>query len=84
MTIPLHTRSQKIGLVICYYLTLSFWSAQTLALSMVSRNVAGATKKSVAVTMNFVIWSTGNAIGTFFCPLGSDCPRQQPGIRVSS
>lgn len=63
MTVPPHTMSQKIGLLICYYITLSFWSAQTLALSMVSRNVAGQTKKSVAIAMTFIIWSTGNAIG---------------------
>ncbi|KAL2143307.1 hypothetical protein VTI28DRAFT_10550 [Corynascus sepedonium] len=63
MTVPIETMSQKIGLVICYYITLSFWSAQTLALSMLSRNVAGQTKKSVAVACNFIIWATGNAIG---------------------
>ncbi|GAB1310665.1 Thiamine pathway transporter THI73 [Madurella fahalii] len=63
MTVPLHNLGQKVGLLICYYITLSFWSAQTLALSMLSRNVAGQTKKSVAVAMNFIIWSTGNAIG---------------------
>lgn len=63
MTVPLDTRAQQIGLLICYYITLSFWSAQTLALSMISRNVAGQTKKSVAVAMNFIIWATGNAIG---------------------
>ncbi|KAK4033530.1 general substrate transporter [Parachaetomium inaequale] len=63
MTVPLETMGQKVGLVICYYITLSFWSAQTLALSMVSRNIAGQTKKSVVVALNFIIWSTGNAIG---------------------
>ncbi len=63
MTVPLEHRSQKIGLLICYYITLSFWSAQTLALSMISRNIAGQTKKSVAVALNFIIWATGNAIG---------------------
>ncbi|KAK4119576.1 MFS general substrate transporter [Parathielavia appendiculata] len=63
MTIPPDTYSRKVGLCICYYITLSFWSAQTLALSMLSRNVAGQTKKSVAVALNFIIWSTGNAIG---------------------
>ncbi|KAL2128522.1 hypothetical protein VTI74DRAFT_9082 [Chaetomium olivicolor] len=63
MTVPLHTLGQKVGLLICYYITLSFWSAQTLALSMVSRNIAGQTKKSVVVALNFIIWSTGNAIG---------------------
>jgi hypothetical protein len=63
MTVPLHSLSQKVGLLICYYITLSFWSAQTLALSMMSRNVGGQTKKSVVVTMSFVFWSAGNSIG---------------------
>ncbi|OAQ63182.1 allantoate permease [Pochonia chlamydosporia 170] len=63
MTVPLDTRSQKIGLVVCYNITMSFWAAQTLALSMLSRNIAGQTKKTVAVAMNFIIWATGNAIG---------------------
>lgn len=63
MTVPLNNTAQKVGLLICYYITLSFWSAQTLALSMVSRNIGGQTKKTVVVAMNFIIWSTGNAIG---------------------
>ncbi|KAK3291634.1 general substrate transporter [Chaetomium fimeti] len=63
MTVPPDTMGQKIGLVISYYITLSFWSAQTLALSMVSRNIAGQTKKSVVVALSFIIWSAGNAIG---------------------
>lgn len=55
--------SRKVGLLISYYITLSFWSAQTLALSMVSRNIAGQTKKSTAIACNFVSWAAGNAIG---------------------
>jgi hypothetical protein len=66
MTVPLDTRSQKIGLVVCYNITMSFWAAQTLALSMLSRNVAGQTKKSAAVALNFISWATGNAIGKFW------------------
>lgn len=69
MTVPTDTKTQKIGLVICYYITLSFWSAQTLALSMLSRNVGGQTKKAVAVALNFIIWAAGNAIGQFLSPL---------------
>lgn len=65
MTLPNRTFAQHIGLLISYYITLSFWSAQTLALSMISRNVAGQTKKTVAVALNFIIWAAGNAIGTF-------------------
>jgi sugar phosphate permease len=63
MTIPNDTRAQHIGLLICYYITLSFWSAQTLGLSMMSRNVGGQTKKTVVVAVNFIFWSAGNAIG---------------------
>lgn len=63
MVVPLDTWTQHVGLLISYYITFSFWSAQTLALSLISRNVAGQTKKSVAIALNFIIWSTGNAIG---------------------
>ncbi|KAK3312327.1 major facilitator superfamily domain-containing protein [Apodospora peruviana] len=63
MTVTPDTLARKVGLLICYYITLSFWSAQTLALSMISRNIAGTTKKSVAVATNFVFWSAGNSIG---------------------
>jgi hypothetical protein len=61
--VPNVTFSQHIGLLICYYITLSFWSAQTLGLSMMSRNVAGQTKKSIVIANNFIWWSAGNAIG---------------------
>lgn len=30
---------------------------------MISRNVAGQTKKTIVVAANFVAWATGNAIG---------------------
>lgn len=65
MAVPNNSLAQKIGLLISYYITLSFWSAQTLNLSMISRNVAGQTKKSVVVATNFIVWAAGNAIGTF-------------------
>lgn len=72
MVAPLETYAQHIGLLISYFITFSFWSAQTLALSLISRNVAGQTKKSVAIAFNFIIWATGNAIGkkTCICLLG--------------
>ncbi|KAF1813879.1 MFS transporter [Eremomyces bilateralis CBS 781.70] len=37
--------------------------SSTLAMSMISRNVAGQTKKTVVISANFVSWCTGNAIG---------------------
>ncbi|KAE9984708.1 hypothetical protein EG327_004919 [Venturia inaequalis] len=63
MTVINTNTSTKAGLLVSYYIVLSFWAAQTLAMSMLSRNVAGQTKKSVVVSINFVCWATGNAIG---------------------
>ncbi|EXJ61601.1 hypothetical protein A1O7_02029 [Cladophialophora yegresii CBS 114405] len=63
MTVKNKDTATKAGLLISYYIVLSFWAAQTLAMSMLSRNVGGQTKKSVVVTMNFVSWCAGNAIG---------------------
>lgn len=65
MTVENTTLPTKVGLLISYYITLSFWSAQTLTLSMVSRNIAGQTKKSTVVAATFVSWAAGNAIGKY-------------------
>jgi predicted MFS family arabinose efflux permease len=59
------TPARKIGLLISFHVILTFWAAQGLAMSMISRNVAGQTKKSVVVAANFVCWAIGNAIGTW-------------------
>ncbi|KAF2254624.1 allantoate permease [Trematosphaeria pertusa] len=63
MTVKLHDKGSQIGLLISYYIVLTFWSAQTLSMALLSRNVAGQTKKSAVVAMNFVAWSVGNSIG---------------------
>lgn len=63
LTVTNTDTATEAGLLFSYYLVLSFWAAQTLGMSMLSRNVAGQTNKSVAVAMNFVAWATGNAIG---------------------
>ncbi|KAK5636908.1 hypothetical protein RRF57_012620 [Xylaria bambusicola] len=74
LTIPNETFSQHVGLLISYYITLSFWAAQTLGLSLLSRNVGGQTKKSVILAINFIFWATGNAIGPQVF-LGWDAPK---------
>jgi hypothetical protein len=56
LTVKNTTTATKAGLLVSYYIVLSFWAAQTLGMSMLSRNVAGQTKKSVAVAANFVAW----------------------------
>jgi len=63
MTVVNHNKATQVGLLLSYYIVLSFWAAQTLGMSMISRNIAGQTKKTVVVAANFVAWSTGNAIG---------------------
>lgn len=68
MTVENTNTATEAGLLFSYYIVLSFWAAQGLGMSLLSRNVAGQTKKSVAVTMNFVAWAAGNAIGKFFFP----------------
>lgn len=66
MTVENTNTATEAGLLFSYYIVLSFWAAQGLGMSLLSRNVAGQTKKSVAVTMNFVAWAAGNAIGKVF------------------
>lgn len=63
MTVLNTSTATKAGLLISYYIVLSFWAAQTLSMSLLSRNIGGQTKKSVVVAMNFVAWAAGNAIG---------------------
>jgi hypothetical protein len=63
MTVLNTNKSTQVGLLISYYLTLSFWSAQTLSLSLISRNIAGQTKKTTVVACNFIAWAAGNAAG---------------------
>ena len=63
MTVENKNKGTQIGLLISYYIVLSFWAAQTHAMSMISRNIARQTKKTVVVAMSFVAWATGNAIG---------------------
>ncbi|OOQ88733.1 putative 2-ketogluconate transporter [Penicillium brasilianum] len=74
MTVQNKTTATKAGLLLSYYITLSFWAAQTLTLSMISRNIAGQTKKSTVIAANFIAWATGNAIGPQIF-LTHDAPR---------
>lgn len=55
--------SKRVGLLIAYYIMYSFWACSGLALSLVTRNVAGSTKKSVIIASNFIFWAVGNSIG---------------------
>lgn len=66
MTLSLDTMERRIGLLLCYYIAFSFGVAQLLCLSLISRNIAGQTKKGVVIAVNFVLWSAGNSAGKIF------------------
>lgn len=63
MTISTDTMSKRIGLLLCYYISFSFWATTALSLSLLSRNIAGQTKKMVTLTVAFIMWAVGNCIG---------------------
>jgi hypothetical protein len=56
MTVENKNNSTKAGLLISYWIVFTFWAAQGLGMSMLTRNVGGQTKKSVCITMNFLAW----------------------------
>lgn len=68
------TPSKRVGLLIAYYVMYSFWACSGLALALVTRNVAGSTKKSIIIASNFIFWATGNSIGPQ-CFRDQDAPR---------
>ncbi|KAJ5689861.1 hypothetical protein N7462_004253 [Penicillium macrosclerotiorum] len=73
------TYDKRVGLLLAYYIMIAYWGCAGLALSLVTRNVAGQTKKSVVIACNFIFWAVGNAIGpqTF---RSNDAPRYFPAL----
>lgn len=55
--------SRKIGMLIAYFIFYSFFAVSSLSLALLSRNVAGQTKKSIIIAANFICWAAGNSIG---------------------
>ncbi|KAJ5896792.1 uncharacterized protein N7473_006191 [Penicillium subrubescens] len=78
LTVPF-SHHKRVGLLFAYYIMIAYWGCAGLALSIVTRNVAGQTKKSVVIACNFVFWAVGNAIGpqTF---RSKDAPRYFPAL----
>jgi hypothetical protein len=81
MTVENKNNSTKAGLLISYWIVFTFWAAQGLGMSMLTRNVGGQTKKSVCITMNFLAWCAGNAAGpqVFF---DGDAPRYRKALSI--
>lgn len=62
LTVP-NDKAHSVGLLLAFYCTIFFNAQAPLSFSLLTRNVAGGTKKSVATAMTFAAWATGNAIG---------------------
>ncbi|KAK9489212.1 putative permease of the major facilitator superfamily [Lipomyces doorenjongii] len=69
----------RVGLLFAFYCTQFFLAEGNLIFSLISRNVAGQSKKSVTLTMAFLAWSAGNiAAPQIFRQ--SDAPRYKHGF----
>lgn len=81
MSVPNKNEATKAGLLISYWIVFTFWAAQGLGMSMLTRNVGGQTKKSVCITLNFLAWCAGNAAGpqVFF---DGDAPRYLKALTI--
>lgn len=54
------TKTNAGGLLIAFYCTQFFLAQGNMIISLISRNIAGQTKKSTAITMTFVGWAASN------------------------
>ncbi|KAH7367727.1 allantoate permease [Plectosphaerella cucumerina] len=73
------TSSNRVGLLIAFYCTQFFLAEGNLIFSLISRNVAGQTKKSTTLTMAFIGWSAGNMAAPQIFQ-ASDAPRYRNGF----
>ncbi|SNX85111.1 related to allantoate permease [Melanopsichium pennsylvanicum] len=67
------------GLLIAFYCTQFFLAQGNMIISLVTRNVAGQTKKSTIITMTFVGWAAGNMAAPQIFQT-SDAPRYIKGF----
>ncbi|PYI04089.1 MFS allantoate transporter [Aspergillus sclerotiicarbonarius CBS 121057] len=71
--------TEKVGRLICYYLTGSYNASFVLILSILTGNIAGHTKKVVTNAMIFLGVCGGNIAGPFFYK-SNQAPRYTLGI----
>jgi hypothetical protein len=57
--------STRVGLLIAFYCTQFYLAQGNLIFSLISRNIAGQTKKSTALTITFIAWAAGNMTGRY-------------------
>ncbi|KAL4878464.1 major facilitator superfamily domain-containing protein [Aspergillus karnatakaensis] len=73
------TSSTRIGLLIAFYCTQFILAEGNLLFSLISRNVAGQTKKSTVLALTFIAWAGGNAAAPQIFQ-SSDAPRYAKGF----
>ncbi|KAL4763839.1 putative MFS transporter [Aspergillus foveolatus] len=73
------TAATRVGLLIAFYCTQFILAEGNLLFSLISRNVAGQTKKSTVLAMTFIAWAAGNATAPQIFQ-SSDAPRYAKGF----
>ncbi|KAL4739804.1 major facilitator superfamily domain-containing protein [Aspergillus similis] len=73
------TAGTRVGLLIAFYCTQFILAEGNLLFSLISRNVAGQTKKSTVLAMTFIAWAAGNATAPQIFQ-SSDAPRYSKGF----
>lgn len=58
MSVKNTNNATRAGILISYYIVFTFWAAQGLGMSMLTRNVGGSTKKSVRNDSFFMMYQT--------------------------
>ncbi|KAJ4294225.1 hypothetical protein N0V90_007915 [Kalmusia sp. IMI 367209] len=69
------------GMLIAFYCTQFFCAQGNMIVSLITRNIAGQTKKGMTMTLVFVGWSVGNLIAPQIFR-EKDAPRYLPGFLV--
>ncbi|KAL4967187.1 putative MFS transporter [Aspergillus stella-maris] len=73
------TPSTRIGLLIAFYATQFVLAEGNLLFSLISRNIAGQTKKSTVLAITFIAWAAGNATAPQILQ-STDAPRYTKGF----
>ncbi|KAH6646147.1 major facilitator superfamily domain-containing protein [Truncatella angustata] len=71
--------SNSVGLLIAFYCTQFYLAEGNLIFSLISRNIAGQTKKSTTLAITFIAWAAGNMTAPQIFQ-STDAPRYQKGF----
>ncbi|KAK6070355.1 2-ketogluconate transporter [Seiridium cupressi] len=71
--------SNSVGLLLAFYCTQFYLAEGNLIFSLISRNIAGQTKKSTTLALSFIFWAAGNMTAPQVFQ-STDGPRYQKGF----